>query len=73
MVSPEEISMPRIAKHQTMRNNVPAELSKNYYLRNLYYPFRDLVILQLDQRISGHAEAVLRLSLLLVTANFCEV
>ena len=35
------------------------------------------MILQLDQRFSGHAEAVMRLSLLLpanvVTANFCEV
>ena len=37
----------------------------------------DSVILQLDQRFSGHAEAVMRLSLLLpanaITANFCEV
>ena len=35
------------------------------------------MILQLGQRFSGHAEAVMRLSLLLptngVTANFCEV
>ena len=77
MVSPEEISMPRIVKHQTMRTNVPAETPKNYYLRNLYYPFLDSVILQLDQRFSGHAETVMRLSSLLpanvVTANFCEV
>ena len=77
MVSPEEISMPRIVKHQTIRSNVPVELSKNYYLRNLYYPFLDSVILQLDQQFSGHTEAVMRLSLLLpanvVTANFREV
>ena len=37
----------------------------------------DSVILQLDQRFSGHAEAVKRLSSLLpanvVTVNFCEV
>ena len=35
------------------------------------------MILQLDQRFSGHAEAVMRLSSLLpanaVTTNFCEV
>ena len=77
MVSPGEISMPRIVKHQTMSSNVPAESPKNYYLCNLYYPFLDSVILQLDQRFSGHAEAVMRLSSLLpanvVTANFCEV
>ena len=77
MVSPEEISMPRIVKHQTMRNNEPAEAPKNYYFRNLYYPFLDSVILQLDQRFSSHTEAVMRLSSLLpanvVTANFCEV
>ena len=36
MVSPEEISMSRIVKHQTMRSNVPVESPKNYYLRNLY-------------------------------------
>ena len=50
MVSRQEISMPRIVKHQTMRSKVLAESSKNHYLRNLYYPFSDSVILQLDQR-----------------------
>ena len=39
MVSSEEISMPPILKHQTMRSNVPTQSSKNHYLRNLYYPF----------------------------------
>ena len=39
MVSPEEISMPRVVKHQTMRSNVTAESPKNYYLCNLYYSF----------------------------------
>ena len=77
MVSPEEISMPRIVKHQTMRSNVPAESLKNYYLRNLYYPLLNSMILQLDQRFSGHAETIMRLSSLLsanvATANFCEV
>ena len=60
-----------------MPNNLPAESRKNYYLRNLYYSFLDGVFLQLDQRFSGYAEAVMRLSSLLrandVTANFCEV
>ena len=73
MVLPEEISVPHIVKHQTMHSNVPAESPKNYYLRNLYKPFLANVILQLDQRFSGHAKAVMRLSLLLppnaVTAN----
>ena len=77
MVSPDEISRPRIVKHQTMRSNVPAQSPKNFYLRNLYYPFLDSVILQSDQRFSDHAEAVMRLSSSLaanaVTANFCEV
>ena len=77
MVSPEEISMPCILKHQTMHSNVPAESSKNNYFRNLYYPFFDSLILRLDQLFSGHAEAVKRLSLLLpanvVTANICKV
>ena len=77
MVSPEEISMPCIVKHLTMRSNVSAESPKNYYLRYLYYPFLDRVILQLNQQFSDNAEAVMRLSSLLpanvVTANFCEV
>ena len=58
MVSPEEISMPRIVKHQTMRSDVPAESPKNYYLRNLYYPLLDSVIMQLNQQFCGHAEAL---------------
>ena len=77
MVSPEEINMPRIVKLQTMRSNVPTESPKNYYLRNLYYPFLNSEILQFNQRFSGHAEAVMRLNSLLpanvVTANFCKV
>ena len=40
MVSPEEINMTRIVK-QRMRSNGPKELLKNYYLRNLCYPFSD--------------------------------
>ena len=62
LVSPEEISKPRIVKHQTIRSNVPAESPKNYFLRNLYHQFLDSVILQLDQQFSGQAEAVKRLS-----------
>ena len=77
MKSPEDINMARIVKHRTMRSNLPAESPKNYYLRNLYYPFLDSVILQLDQRFPGHAEAVMRtgsfLPVNVVTANFCEV
>ena len=74
MMSPEEINMPHIVKHQTMRCNAPAESSKNYYLRNLYYPFLDSVILQLDQRFSGHAEAAIRLNSLLPAnfINYCQ-
>ena len=75
MVSPEEISMAHIVKHQTTCNNVTAESPKNYFLRNLYNPYLDSLFLQLDQRSSGYAEAVKRISLLLpanvVTANFC--
>ena len=33
-----------------MRSNAPVESPRNYYLRNLYYPFLDGVIVQLDQR-----------------------
>ena len=77
MVSPEEISILRIVKHRTLRSNVTAESSKNYYFHNLCCPFLDCIILQLDQRFPGHAEAVMRLTSLLPananTANFCKV
>ena len=60
-----------------MLSNVPAESPKKCCIRNLYYPFLDSVILQLDQRFSAHAEAVMRLTSLLlatvVTANFREI
>ena len=62
MMLPEEINMSRIIKHQTKHSTIPAESPKNYYLSNLYYPFLDSVILQLDQRFSGHAKAVMQLS-----------
>ena len=58
--------MSRVVKHQTMRSNVPAKSPKNYYLLNLYHPFLDSVILWLDQHFSGHAEAVLQLSSLIL-------
>ena len=77
MTSPKEISMPRIVKNQTIRSNVPTESSDNCYPRNLYYPFLDSVILQLDQQFSGHAEDIMRLSSLLpanvVTVNFVKL
>ena len=42
-----------------------------------YNPFLDSVILQLDQRFSGHAEAVMRLSSILlpnvITAYLCKI
>ena len=43
MVSPKEKSMPRVIRHQTMRGNVPAEATKNYYDCKLYNPFMDSV------------------------------
>ena len=76
MVSPEEISKPRIVKHQTMSSNVPAKSPKSF-LRYFYYPFLDSVISQFHQQFFCLAEAVTRLSSLLpaiaVTANFREV
>ena len=72
IVAPAEMCMPRIAKHQTMRNNTPAGTPKLYYLRNLYYPFLDNIISQLEQRFSDHAKTVMQLSLLL-PANIATV
>ena len=76
-MAPDEISVPRIVKHQTMRSNVPAETRKNCYFRNLCDPFLERVVLDLDRRFSVHDEAVVRLSSILpanaVNANFCKI
>ena len=72
IVAPAEMCMPRIAKHQTMRNNTPAGTPKLYYLQNLYYPFLDNIISQLEQRFSDHAKTVTQLSSLL-PANIATV
>ena len=59
VVSPQEISLPRIVKYQTMRSNVPSESPENYYLRYFYYPFLDSVILLLWQKFfRNHSDVV---------------
>ena len=73
----KKISIPRIVKHQTIRSIYQQNHLRIIISATSTVLFLDSVISQLDQQFSGHAEAVMRLSLLLlanvVAANFCEV
>ena len=46
-----EVSMPRIAKRQAQRANTPAATPKDYWRRNLYVPFLDHLITELQDRL----------------------
>jgi hypothetical protein len=46
-----DIAMPRCAKRQTKRANAPAETPKEYWKRNLFYPFLDHLISELKDRL----------------------
>jgi len=59
-----EIKKPRTVSRQTQRGNVPAENAEQYYLRNLYIPFIDHIIVELRDRFSEHHKSVSYLQLL---------
>lgn len=61
-----EIRKPRtVVSRQTQRGNVPAENAEQYYLRNLYIPFIDHVIVELKDRFSEHHKLISFLQLLI--------
>lgn len=47
-----ETTMPRIAKTQQHRSNIPALNPKEYYKLNLFFPFMDFIISELETRFS---------------------
>lgn len=59
------LPMPRIAKRQQHRQNVPADSSEEYFRRVIWIPFLDDILSQLDQRFLQHRDTAFRLSLLL--------
>ena len=49
-----EIRMPRIVSNQRNRSNAPASDALEYYTRNVFLPYVDCILSQLQERFSGH-------------------
>ncbi|MES9884352.1 MAG: DUF4371 domain-containing protein, partial [Sedimenticola sp.] len=47
------IQRPRVAGRQTARNNVPADSDKEYWRLNLFLPFIDHLIVELEERLKN--------------------
>jgi hypothetical protein len=52
----EEIHKPRSSSRSVHKNNAPAEDAKEYYKRNVYYPYLDSTISELNRRFSAHTK-----------------
>lgn len=72
-----EIPMPRRVGRQKHKNNAPADNASEYYKRNVFLPFIDTVISQLETRFSEHSKKAFSLYSLLpkycVKVNFSAV
>nr|CAH7742517.1 unnamed protein product [Callosobruchus chinensis] len=53
-MSSSGIVVQRTTGRQTLRNNIAAETAEIYYQRNVFYPFIDHVISELDARFKPH-------------------
>ena len=65
------IEIPRLTSRQIHRNNAPADSPLEHFRRNMFYPFVDTCISQLQQRFAPHC---LKASLLssLIPAYCCD-
>ncbi|CAH1994285.1 unnamed protein product [Acanthoscelides obtectus] len=64
-MSSGDIVVPRITGRQTLRNNIAAETAEIYYRRNVFYPFIDHVIAELDARFKPHESTIEGIQMLL--------
>jgi hypothetical protein len=73
----EEIMIPRVTKRQQNRANAPSTTAKQYYKINVFFPFIDACLLQLNSRFADHAKAVYALSALIpahtVRSTFAQI
>jgi hypothetical protein len=53
-----ELSLPRRASRQTMRNNVPGQAASEYYRRAIWYPYLDHILEAICDKFSDHTKAV---------------
>lgn len=64
-MSSNEIVVPRMAARASQRSNAPGETAEIYYRRNVFYPFVDHVVTELDARFKPHEDAIEGIQLLL--------
>ncbi|CAH1993310.1 unnamed protein product [Acanthoscelides obtectus] len=64
-MSSGDIVVPRITGRQTLHNNIAAETAEIYYRRNVFYPFIDHVIAELDARFKPHESTIEGIQMLL--------
>jgi hypothetical protein len=50
------VTKPRIASRQTMRSNIPANSTEEYYRRSVYIPFLDAFISSLQSKFTKHKD-----------------
>ena len=63
------IEIPRLTSRQMHRNNAPADSPLEHFRRNMFYPFVDTCISQLQQRFAPHCLKASPLSALILA--FC--
>lgn len=51
-----KITMPRIAKKQIHRTNVPADCAQSYFKRAIFIPYLDSLVSSLNERFSEENE-----------------
>ena len=66
------MTIPRLCSRQTQRNNVPATSPKEYFKRNIYIPYLDSLIQQLDMLFSGLARQSVQ-AMCLIPSNLSEL
>ncbi|XP_047105419.1 52 kDa repressor of the inhibitor of the protein kinase-like [Schistocerca piceifrons] len=64
-MSSSDITVPRTTGRQTQRSNVPGETAEIYYRRNVFYPFPEHVITELDARFKPHEATIEEIQMLL--------
>ena len=60
-----EPTMPRTVSRQRHRANAPADIPKEYWLRNVYLPFLDHILVGIDSRFDKYGVVVHRMAALI--------
>ena len=64
-INSNDIIVPKNTARQTQNSDVPGETAEIYYRRNVFYPFFDHVITELDARFKSHEQTIEGIQMLL--------